>query len=116
MIVGALIGGSLARRRFIRSPGVFALRLRERPSEDDKWSGKLHARWVHDVLLVNRGYARVLTDPHGVADMVRGPRGVDADDAKGLEEPTSLLLRLDDSSELELAVAAQDVELATGPY
>jgi len=43
LIVGALIGGNMARRRFINTPGVFPLRVRPLPSEDGKWGGKA---WV----------------------------------------------------------------------
>lgn len=61
LIVGALIAGYANRRHFQKSPGVFPLRMRTPPGEDGKWSGKQHARWVHDVVLVNKGFAKVRT-------------------------------------------------------
>ena len=116
LIVGALIGGYLARRRFINCPGVFPLRVRSLPSKDEKWSGKQHGRWIHDVMLVNKGYAKVRTDPHGFKQMVGPPKPINDRAMKGMEEPMSFVLILDDDSEAEIAVAASDLNLATGPY
>lgn len=117
LIVGALIAGSASRRRFKQSPGVFPLRMRTVASEDDKWSGKQHARWIHDVVLVNKGFAKVRTVPHGIKQMTGAPKVVDPASVKGLgDEPMSLVFVLDDESEVEIVVAASDLALAKGPY
>jgi hypothetical protein len=116
LILGALIGGYWARRRFIKSAGVFPMRIRVPSSEDDKWSGKQHGQWIHDVMLVNKGYAKVRTDPHGFKQMVGPAIAIDADAVKGLDDPMSFRLILDDDSEVEIAVASNDLNLATGPY
>jgi hypothetical protein len=116
LVLGALIGGYLSRRRFLKSSGVFPMRMRPDPSEDAKWSGKLHGRWIHDVMLLNTGYAKVRTQPHGCKQMVGPPKAIDATAVKGLDEPMSFVLILDDDSEVEIAVARNDLSLATGPY
>lgn len=49
--------------------------------------------------------------------MVGTPEAADSATAKGLgDQPMSLGFILDDDSEVEIAVAADDLGLATGPY
>ena len=117
LIVGALMAGYANRRNFEKTPGVFPLRMRTLPSQDGKWSGKQHARWIHDVVLVNKGFAKVRTTPHGIKRMAGTPRPLEPSDVKGLgDQPMSLVLVLDDSTEVEIAFAAKDLSLASGPF
>jgi hypothetical protein len=99
MVVGALAAGIWSRRSFKRAPGVFPAKLRvtagEVPGLETSWPRRpVHARWVHDVLLVHRGLARV-TGPVRSGE----PRSI-----PGLgSSPIVVALILDSGAEVELA-------------
>lgn len=117
LVLGALGGGLLNRRRFQRRPGVFPLRMRNLSREGDRWSGKMHAVWVHDVLLANKGLALVRTVPYGVQRTSRSISRVDASSVKGLgDDPVSFIVVFDDASEVEIATEAHIADTALGPF
>lgn len=65
LIVGALAGALLSRRRFKAQPGVF--RLKEREVDNEKWPRRTaYGRMVHDVLVLNKGLAMVRTSLRGI--------------------------------------------------
>jgi hypothetical protein len=117
LVLGALGGGLISRHRFQKTPGVFPMRTRDLSGEGQKWSGKMHALWVHDVLLANKGFALVRTVPHGVQQISRHVSQMDASTVKGLgDDPVSLVVVFDDGTEVEIATDADFADAASGPF
>jgi len=112
LIVGALITAAVSRRRFQRSEGVFPIRIRA--ASDTKFQRKAHGRWVHDVLIVNKGLALVLTNPYGIQSL--GPNQDNAASIKGLgDNPLVFDIRTDDGTSLVMAIPAEHRDLGVGP-
>ena len=117
LLLGALAGAFASRRHFQRSPGVFALRMREVSADTQKWGGKAHACWIHDVLLVNKGLALARTVPIAADSLVSAPEPADASTIKGLgDEPVAFVVDIDDGPRLEIAIAAELAPVATSPF
>ena len=117
LILGALGGGLWSRHRFQQQPGVFPIRVRVVADEEEKWSGKMHALWVHDVLLANKGFARVRTMPYGVQRIARPVAAVDASTIKGLgDDPVSFVVIVDDGRELEIVTDLEHAGMAIGSF
>lgn len=117
VIIGVLGGAFASRRHFQRSPGVFPLRMREATQEEQKWGGKAHARWVHDVLLVNKGVAEVRTIPFAVERIMDGPEPVGTPGVKGLgDRPVSFVVALDDGPDLQIVTSAELRAVALRPF
>jgi hypothetical protein len=77
----------------------------------------MHAVWVHDVLLANKGLALVRTVPYGVQRTSRSISRVDASSVKGLgDDPVSFIVVFDDASEVEIATEAHIADTALGPF
>ena len=84
-------------------------------SPDDKLRRKAHARWVHDVLLVNTGVALALTTPYGVSAL--NQLEDDGEPVKGLGSSVSFLsVRIDGGDEAVVAVPGEYVDVAMGPF
>jgi hypothetical protein len=116
LLLGALVGAFASRRHFQRSPGVFALRMRE-VSAEQKWGRKVHGRWIHDVLLVNKGIAQARTVPIAVERIVSAPEPADASAIKGLgDQPVSFVVALDDGPRMEIATSADLALVAMSPF
>jgi len=125
LVIVALAGAALSswqRHRFGGAGETFSCRIRPVAGSPAGWStrpskGRARARWVHDVLLVQRG--RLL--PRVVALPVRLPedsiRAAEPGEVSGLG-PTPLVieLRLDDGPLLAVAAAARDRTLLAGPF
>ena len=122
LVVGGLTVTLLNRRRFKKQPDVFRMKLRLKDGESDfageKWPRMAnYGRWVHEVLLYNKGLGLVPTVAIGVQAMEADAQEADPKEAKGLgDNPVTILLRLDDGSRVYLGVAAEAVELAQGPF
>ena len=117
LVLGALVGGLWNRHRFQQQPGVFPIRVRGVSSDGEKWSGKMNALWVHDVLLANKGFARVLTVPYGIQRIARPIASVDASTIKGLgDDPVSFVVIVDDGREFEIATDLEHAEMAIGSF
>ena len=117
LLLGALAGALASRRHFQRSPGVFALRMREVSVDEQKWGGKAHARWIHDVLLVNKGIALARTVPIAVESLVSAPEPANASTIKGFgDQPVAFVVAVDDGPRLEIATAADTALVATSPF
>ncbi len=113
LIIGALIAVSVSRRRFQRSEGVFPLRMRE--ASDTKFQKKAHGRWVHDVLIVNKGLALVLTNPYGIQSLRRNQDN--AAPIKGLGDiPLVFDIQTDEGTSLVMAIPAEHRDLGVGPF
>lgn len=111
LVVGALAGALISRRRFRSQPGVFPLLMREHGEAE--WPRRCaYGRYVHDVLLVNSGLALVRTRVWAV-DRV-GPCALTAPIRK-LVDPRCWLVTLDDGRQHELAVAADDAPRSWTP-
>jgi hypothetical protein len=84
----------------------------------EKWPRATnYGRWVHDVLLMNKGVGLVPTVAIGVKDMTESEQSADTEVVKGLgENPVIFRLGLDDGAFVQLAVPAEAVELARGPF
>lgn len=104
LIVGALAGALVSRRRFRAQPEVFALLMREHG--EDGWPRRpSYGRYVHDVLLVNAGLALVRTRVWAVDRLDDLP----LDEPIGkLAEPRCWTATLDGGQQYDLAVAAAD--------
>ena len=117
LVLGALGAGTINRRRFQRSPGVFPMRMREVNIDNRKWGKKVHARWVHDVLLTNVRFALVFTVPYGTHKAINSPTPADPATVKGLgDDIESFTLELDDHTKVEIAYSTENRHLAAGPY
>ena len=122
LLVGVLAAGLWSRLTFKRSAGVFPAKLRaaagEVPGVKTSWPrGTAHARWVHDVLLVHRGFTLVRNQALPV-ESAGGPlMEGDPDEISGLgPSPVVLALTLDGGATLELAGPSEDRDAVVGPY
>lgn len=115
IIVGVLASGFLARRHFLKTPGVFALCTRDPADESPKWGRQQHGRRVQSVLLVNWGLAKVRTNAIGYQQVSSPPKSVDGS-LKGMDDPMSMVLIRDDGAKIELAFASAELSLAKGPF
>ena len=122
LVVGGLAATLLNRRRFKKSPDVFPMKLRlisgGFKGAKEKWPRATnYGRWTHDVLLMNKGIGLVPTIAIGVKDMTESEQSADTEVVKGLgENPVIFRLGLDDGAIVQLAVPAEAVELARGPF
>ena len=122
LVVGGLTATLLNRRRFKRSPDVFPMKLRLVSGDfkyaKEKWPRPTnYGRWVHDVLLMNKGLGLVPTIAIGVKDLTESEQKADTEAVKGLgENPVIFLLELDDGAHVQFAVPAEAIELARGPF
>ena len=104
LILGALSGAIVSRRRFKAQPHVFALLIREHGA--DGWPRLVsYGRYVHDVLLVNSGLALVRTSVHAVERL--DPLELDGPAGK-LKEPRGWTVTLDDGGRYDIAVSSVD--------
>ena len=105
LVVGALGGAMFSRHNFKAQPDVVPLLFRA--ADDDKWPRRLaYGRYVHNVLIVNRGLAQIRTAVHVVEHVDR----LDLGDTtfKHIDDPIAYAIRLDDGSEYELAIERAD--------
>jgi hypothetical protein len=111
LVVGVLAAMYWNRRHFRKQPGVFPARLRLE-------SGSFHGLseraaptfcvWVHDVLLVHKGFSLISTLPVPVAA---------TEEKKHLGDKTMYLrFRLDDGSIMQMSGFGDDEALAQGPF
>jgi hypothetical protein len=116
LIAGALLAAFWSRRRFQKTPGVFACKLRRLPAEDGKGWKRMtsHARWAHDVLLVHSGLALMRYSALPVARVEAGV--APASHVRLKENPVSIQLRIDDLSLVEVAAPGAAAELLAGPF
>jgi hypothetical protein len=110
LIVGALVGAVVSRRRFRSQPEVFPLLFRAH--DTDGWPRSLsYGRYIRDVLLVNHGIALIRTSIHTVVQA--DPLDID-EDPKQLVDPIAWTLSLDDGEVVDIAVSAADVQHVAG--
>jgi hypothetical protein len=105
LVLGALIGAMISRRRFKAQPGVVPVIFRA--ADDEKWPRRpAYGRYIHDVLIVNHGLAQIRTSVH----VVEHVEVLDLGDAafKHIDDPIAFTIRLDDGSDYELAVDRSD--------
>jgi hypothetical protein len=117
-MLGANLGARLC---FARAPSTFRCKLRlpgdpDQPLAPWRWH-RTRARWIHDVLLVQRG----LLLPRTATLCARGPdravRRTSPIEVNRLgADPMVLTLTLDDSRVLEIAARAADVTTLAGPF
>jgi hypothetical protein len=112
LVVGGLTATLLNRRRFKRQPGVF--RMKFRAEDDEKWPRPAsYGRWVHDVLLINKGLGLVPTTAVGIKQF----HDISEDEAvKGFDKAVIFRFTLDDDKSGYVAVADESVSLAYGPF
>jgi hypothetical protein len=113
LIVGALGGALLARRRFQAQSGVF--RLKQRAAGQDKWPRRVvYGRMIHDVLVVNKGIALARTTFCGVRSVTDHGRD---EPVAPFDEAVVFELTFDDGSRVLVAVdgtAARHIESLRG--
>ncbi|MGI9667890.1 MAG: hypothetical protein ACR2N2_12485 [Acidimicrobiia bacterium] len=117
LVVGGLVAALLSRRNFQSQPNVFATRVRRiEAGLPAKWSHKLHARWVHDVLLANKGLALVVTDAYAIVSV--GPAAApDPGECKGLgDSPVAMTVQTDEGEAFEIAASRDQAELLALPF
>ena len=117
LILGALAAAFFTRRNFKAKPGVFPLRVREiEAGEPGKWGGKLYARWVHDVLLANKGIGLNLTAAYPVASSA-ATAPPDPSECKGFgDDLVSVTVQTDSGTTYELGTAREYLELLVQPF
>jgi hypothetical protein len=104
LVVGALGGAMISRRRFRSQDDVFALSRREHGESD--WPRRLaYGRFVHNVLLTNSGLALVRTqvEPVDRLDPLPGGSAVSK-----LADPRAWTVTLEDGQRFDIAVAGAD--------
>jgi hypothetical protein len=122
LLVGALAAGLWSRRAFKRAPGVFPAKLRvatrDQPGDETSWSRRpVYARWVHDVLLVHRGFALVRNSALPVGSVTGPLVAGEPDELTGLgPSPVVLALTIDGGATAELAGRTEDRDALVGPY
>lgn len=122
LVVGMLVGALYSRRRYRQQPDVFRCAGRVRSGSVDPFSrdwgrAPVYGRWVHDVLVLNRGLALVRVIAVPVDAVVGGPGAVDGSLPRGLgDDPVAVAVRTDDGSVLELAAHAADRQRLGGPF
>jgi hypothetical protein len=122
MIVGLLIGAGLSRRAFKRAPGVFPAKLQAGSVDVEhvkrKWPRRAcYVRWVHDVILVQRGIALARTDALPIARAKGSVDLLDSDAIRGLgAHPLVVTMVLDDGTEVQLAAPAEFRDTMVGPF
>ena len=105
LIVGILLGAWLSRRRFKQMPWVFAIAVRAEGAE--KWPrSPSYGRVVRDVLVLNRGAALLRTEISAIDAVTELEIG---DGPKRPPAAVGRLIKLDDGSRREVAVAVGDV-------
>ena len=106
-----LIAAFRNRRKVRSDPSVFTFKARK----DDGWRrGKVHARWVSDVLITHSGIALIRMDAAKVdAVTIRGPI---EPPPKGLGESASeVCVAYAEGSALSVAVSAENLDAMLGP-
>ena len=104
LVLGALGGSIISRRRFKAQPEVFVLSFREHGH--DGWPRRVsYGRYVHNVLLVNAGLALVRTAVHVVERLE--PLELDGPVRK-LDDPRAWTLSLDNGDHYDIAVSSAD--------
>ena len=112
LVLGVLGGAMWNRHRFKQSAGVFRLKFRRDPK--GKWPRQAgYGRWVHDVLLINKGIGLVPTSAVGVKGLVEYS---DSELVKGLDNALIFTYTLDDDSVGQIAVEGDVLALAQGPF
>ena len=112
LLLGMLGGALWNRHRFKQLPGVFRLKYREASS--DKWPRQAtYGRWVHDVLLINKGIGLVPTTAVGVQGLAETAM---SETGKGFEQAAIFTFTLDDDTAVQVAVSSDVTELAQGPF
>lgn len=104
LVVGALAGALVSRRRARNQPGV--VRMKVRPLDADRWPRRAsYGQAVHDVLIVRVGLALARTVVRGVA---AGTERTDAGPVNPFATSHVLQLTFDDGSGALVAVDAAD--------
>ena len=104
LVLGALGGSIISRRRFKAQPDVFVLSIREHGH--DGWPRRVsYGRYVHNVLLVNAGLALVRTAVHVVERLK--PLDLDGPVHK-IDDPCAWTVTLDNGSHYDIAVSSAD--------
>ena len=110
------------RQQFIKTPGVFPLRLRAVSGDlsgvkSDWPRAKSYAIWVHDVLLVHSGPPLMKTTPFWISNLEFADKVVSPSNSGGLDkEPVQFDLQLANGAMLQIAVPQKHISLAQGPF
>jgi hypothetical protein len=109
MIIGMLILVIWNRRRVKNQPGIFPVKIRPDPesNEKSKWPRSAsYAQWIHDVVIVRKAPALILTIPYGIKNIESMPEDADPEEVKGLgDHPKVARVRLDDDSIIQVALS-----------
>jgi hypothetical protein len=115
LVAGMLLGRLYSRHRYRQAPGVFRCKIRRlsHDTEEAQWGRPLvHARWVHDVLLVSRGLALV----RFAAVPVAGPDPAEPATVTKLgPAPVVAWFHLDDGTTIVAAANSEDDVRLLGP-
>ena len=109
------------RQQFIKTPGVFPLRLRAVSGDlsgvkSDWPRAKSYAIWVHDVLLVHSGPPLMKTTPFWISNLEIADKDSQSH-SEGLgNEPVQFDLQLANGAMLQMAVPQNHISLAQGPF
>ena len=116
MIIGMVILVFWNRSRVKKQPGIFPVKVRPDPesNEESKWPrGVSYAQWVHDVAIVRKAPALILTIPYGIKGVEGKPQDADPEEVKGLgDHPVLFRVRLDDDSIIQVALSEVHPDLA----
>ncbi len=115
LVVVILVFHFWSRHRFQKMPGVFPFKGRiesgSAPGFGKKYPWRSnYAFWIHDVLLVHKGFGLIHTIPLGVAEAIDQPVTAGGEKVKGLgDQPVLLRFRLDSGAVVRLVVRAESV-------
>jgi hypothetical protein len=121
-LLGALVTGLLARRRFTREELTFACKVRW--TDDVAWPAlarwprwRARAVWMHDVLIVHQGILRPHTTALPARNADRAIQATCRAEVPGLgAAPVVLTLNLDDGRRAEVAAREADLNALAGPF
>lgn len=125
VVTGTVLAGVASSARFRREGEAFRCKHRVRGARRRRLLQDPHgwprlrtrARWVHDVLVVRRGFLVPRVETYAVRAPEDAVRRTGPGDVGGLGvEALCLFLRLDDGRTLELAAPSADRTLLVGPF
>jgi len=112
LVLGMLGAALWNRHHFKQKPGVFRLKFRQGLSK--KWPFQSnYGRWVHDVLIINKGLGLVQTTAFGIQSLKMAKI---TEPVKGIDMATIFNLTLDDGTDMQIATNNDSIELAQGPF
>ena len=122
ILLGWLAGGIWHRHETKQLPDLFKTKVRLVSGTYRHTSAKFprmagHAIMAHDVMILEKGLLIPRTLYFKIADGIHPPKAADTEQVKGLgDKPVTMQFRLDEGAVIEVAVPAEALAQAKGPF